>query len=118
VVTPSNFELKLESAGREHFEAAMKMCFDNHSTAKRYKFVGGALHLMWFGEEGQPLPYDMTVTAATEFAWNWLKTADRGREPDIDGSCSKTGFRVESRSGFGEGNTFVIVKAVWSEYHK
>ena len=117
-MVPSNFELKLESTGREHFEMAMKACFDNHSKATRYKFVGGALHLMWFGEEGQPLPYVMDAAAATEFVWNWLKTADRGPEPDMDGSCYKDGFRVESRSGFGGDNTFVVVQAVWSEYHK
>jgi hypothetical protein len=117
-MVPSNFELKLESTGREHFDMAMKMCFENHSKATRYRFDNGALHLMWYGEQGQPLPYVMDQAAAAEFAWNWLKTADRGKEPDMDGSCYPNGFRVESRSGFGNGNTFVIVQAVWAEYHK
>lgn len=117
-MVPSNFELKIESEDRDHFVAAMKMCFENHSKATRYKFVDGALHLMWFGSEGQALPYVMDCAAATNFAWDWLKNAERGPEPDIDGSCRKNGFRIESRSGFGDGNTFVIVKGVWSEYHK
>ncbi len=124
-MVPSNFQLVVESRGREHFNAAMKMCFDDHSSASHYRIDKDGLHLFWgtssysnTKEDGvMPLPYEMTVSAATEFAWGWLQTADRGSEPDHDGSNSKDGFRVEHKSGRWS-YEFVRVSARWSEYHK
>lgn len=41
-----------------------------------------------------------------------------GREPDIDGSCSRNGFIVQY-SGFSRWSyRFCTVQICWSEYHK
>ncbi len=124
-MVPSNFRLIVESRGREHFVAAMKMCFDDHSTATHYKIDSAGMHLFW-GESTHahgaadkpiPLPYEMKVEQAIEFVWGWLQSADRGSEPDIDGSCARDGFIVE-HTGQGWSYRFVRVLPIWSEYHK
>lgn len=124
-MVPSNFRLTVESRGREHFVAAMKMCFDDHSTATHYKIDKDGLHLFWGSSEYAhaksdgiaKLPYEMKVDAAVEFVWGWLQSADRGEQPDHDGSNGKDGFVVE-HVPFGWSYEFVRVRAVWSEYHK
>lgn len=114
-----NFKVIVESYGRAHFEEAMRMCFDAHSTATHYSIDGNGLHLFWSGsaKEAKPLPYEMKADAAIEFVWGWLQTADRGPEPGHDGSNRADGFRIESRD---EGWSYAIasITAVWSEFHK
>ena len=124
-MVPSNFRLVVESRGREHFVAAMKMCFDDFPTATHYKIDSAGMHLFWGKsmsvanavEEPIPLPYEMNVDAAIEFVWGWLQAADRGPEPDLDGSCKRDGFIVENTK-HGWSYRFVRVLPVWSEYHK
>ena len=123
-MVPSNFRLVVESCGREHFVAAMKMCFDDHSTATYYKIDSAGMHLFWgkpsaheAANEPIPLPYVMTVSAAIEFVWGWLQSADRGPDPGIDGSCKRDGFIVE-HANQGWSYRFIRVLPVWSEYHK
>jgi hypothetical protein len=123
-MVPSNFRLIVESSGRPHFEAAMKMCFDDFDKASAYQVDVEGLHLFWHTADVMknessplPLPHAMDCKAATEFAWNWLKKADRGREPDIDGSVYPNGYIVKHVS-HGWGYKFVTIQAVWTEYHK
>lgn len=122
-MVPSNFRLIVESRGREHFDAALKMCFDAFRTACGYRIDKDGFHLFWHmpdvnSEEKNvlPLPYVMGCKAATDFVWGWVQTADRGSEPDIDGSCKRDGFVVKYPERFGY--RFCTVQACWSEYHK
>jgi hypothetical protein len=124
-MVPSNFRLVVESRGREHFDAAMKMCFDAFDKAIGYRIDKDGFHLFWHmpdnvaTADGQilALPYKMPCKAVSDFVWGWLQEVDRGSEPDLDGSCKADGFVVE-HVPFGWGYEFIRVQAVWSEYHK
>lgn len=121
-MVPSNFRLVLESRGREHFDAAMRLCFDAFDKAVGYRIDKYGFHLFWHLESTSdkdvlPLPYAMDCKAASDFVWGWVQTADRGSEPDIDGSCKRDGFIVE-HVPFGWGYEFTRVQVCWSEYHK
>lgn len=123
-MVPSNFRLVVESMGRPHFEAAMKMCFDDFDKAVAYRVDAEGLHLYWhtadvMKNEGAPLPlpHAMDCKDSIEFAWSWLKKADRGAEPGIDGSVYPNGYVVK-HAGHDWGYKFVTIQAVWTEYHK
>lgn len=123
-MVPSNFRLVVESTGRSHFDTAMKMCFDDFNEAVAYQVDKEGLHLFWHLADAMksehspiPLPHKMNCEQATRFAWEWLKKADRGNEPDIDGSVYPSGYIVKHVS-HGWSYKFVTIQAVWSEYHK
>lgn len=122
-MVPSNFRLVVESRGRDHFDAVMKMAFDAFDKAAGYNIDDKGFHLYWSVDAGSgsgnilPLPYKMSWKAAADFVWGWVQTVDRGPEPGIDGSCQRDGFVVE-HVPFGWGYEFVRVQAVWSLYHK
>jgi hypothetical protein len=66
------------------------------------------------------LPQPMSYESVKVFAWNWLKSRKRedyGREPDIDGSCSRKAWRIHG-NGNGWYPPLLIVKNEWAEYHK
>lgn len=116
----SNFELVVESRGLEHFELAMRMCFDAFAKATSYSVHSGdGLIFYWSDKSGQPLPYVMNCATATQFAWGWLQSeeayADLGSAPDIDGSVSRGGFRVEHLSS---GYAFIRVRPAWCVFAK
>ncbi len=120
----SNFELKLESKGQEHFEAAMQMAFSARAAggkAEAYRMDGeSAIELFWHhnAKGSVMLPYKMDVVAATQFVWNWLETAPMpGNEPDIDGSISMDAFQIVTTD---ESWNYRIVRIEkrWALYHK
>lgn len=119
-VAPSNFEVCVESCGKPHFEAALRMCFDDHATATHYKITPQGIELYWHeSSKGDPLPYPMDASAAVEFVWNWLKKADRGPEPGIDGSTEPDGFRITTpQTGDGWSYAIIRIQPVWSLYGK
>lgn len=128
-MTSSTFELRVSSDCREHFDLAMKIAWDNcpGKVATQYTlspergmvFFWGAGDCC--GKEARPLPYPMDLTAAAEFIWNWLKTAEPGHEPDHDGS-NEQGWLLECGNDvkrlLGSPYAFLAVKPVWHEYWK
>lgn len=114
----SNFRVSVESFGKTHFAETMRMCFDAHRIATHYVVDEKGLHLFWAPhEKAAPLPYEMAADEAIGFAWGWLKKADRGPEPGLDGSVEPTGFVVETPRG-GWWQAIATIRAVWTEFHK
>lgn len=122
-IMSDNFSLKVCSAGKDHFDMSLKMCFSNSpgSKAKYYsvneKF---GMILYWSKPEeeqnSQPLPYEMDLNASGDFVWNWLKNTKYPKQPDHDGDNSK-GFFITNGDGWGHVNgSFYSIVAVQPEY--
>lgn len=118
-----NFYIRVDSEGRDHFLAAMKLGFSRYSNnaVDEERAVGYAVHpekgmiLFWMAEETcpgyTPFPYEMAWEQAAEFAWGWLNQADYGHEPDHDGDNSK-GFSVYN----GGRKIILTIKPIWMMY--
>lgn len=100
------------------------------STPDYYSIVDDELALFWYKSEGNPqsLPYVMDAEGLCDFAWNWLKTAPRGEQPDHDGHNEKGWKIYNNPEGYnGDPNNkkvwnrhhcIVVVKADWCMYGK
>jgi len=121
-----NCALLIVSEGRNMFEHAMHLAFDNApgGKAKHYATTDeDGLILLWSEDErlkSQPLPYPMDVAMAIPFVWNWLLQATYPRQPDHDGSNGK-GWTFH-RNGWGHvaSSHYAIVgiKPTWAMYGK
>lgn len=138
---PSNFEMFVEACGKEAFQAAMSITFDETTTAVGWRIYEAPdrsgeylttaelekkrkhkwLALTWHLNDGQstPLPFAMAACTACEFAWNWLQKNSRPAdpEPDNDGSVEPHAFRMEA---YSEGWCYDIVRIrpAWAIYGK
>jgi hypothetical protein len=120
-----NFHLDVCSDSQRHFQYALTMAFDHAAGGKaRFYRIDPEKGLILFWAEGAKdavlLPYPMDCTAATEFVWNWLKTAGYGEQPDHDGDNAR-GFRVYNESWGHVGNewqAFVAIRPEWQMYGK
>ena len=142
----SNFEFKICSDKKEHFDLAMTLAFTgkmydanvtHYSISKKYGLI-----LFWCSVNGgkifvgEPtgsdinlesnwtpvikLPYEMDGVAAASFAWNWLMIAEYDREPDHDGDNDR-GFIVYNEDWGHIANRhegLVAIKPCWQMYGK
>lgn len=128
-----NFRVDVTARARAHFESVMGMLFG------RREAVAFAMHptkgmVLYHATHDHGdvcnadaaevpvvrLPYAMNLTAACAFVWHWLETADRGPEPDHDGS-NKPGWRVYNEAWghvAGDWRAFVAIQPVWAMYGK
>jgi hypothetical protein len=94
-----------------------------HDSAGVGEDVGGAgrLTLYWTDcKDTNILPYPLdTDEKITDFVWNWLSSAKRGIEPDIDGHCTEDGFslRTFEQDGY-RWQMALTIAAEWSVHHK
>lgn len=131
MIVGSNYEFRLTSEGKEHFKIVMGLAFEN-CPGKKAKTFGISdkygLVFAWSDtnqvlENGtliEKLPFVLDLEGTTEFAWNWLKTADYGKEPDHDGD-NKKGFIVYNEYFGSVGNcpyAFVGIQPEWIMYGK
>lgn len=121
-VIMDNFEMRVLSMVKTHFEMALRMAFDaapgkkatHYRVTKKHGFI-----FCWHESEHkdvQPLPYEMGFAEAVPFAWGWLKKQDYGREPDHDGSNQK-GFLIYNEDwGHVDGDSyaFIAIKPEWA----
>lgn len=121
----SNFRVSVESYGREHLEQAIKLAAGDTSKIAYFKHEPGLMRFYWHmaqpptEETGvMPLPYAMPLSAIIEMVWSWLTEANRGNEPDIDGSVEANGFRVENTDISGWSYELFRVHATWTIFHK
>ena len=80
------------------------------------------LTFYWSGSHAHvnPFPVEMDAQALTPVIEAWLKTAEPGLEPDIDGSIEK-GWRIYKPTRSLADDSFYVVfcvEPVWLEYHK
>ena len=132
-----NFRLELIANSKDDFVMGITLAFRHTpgNAARGYRAVDvkqrahhpdtitrPTLVLYWHSsdEAVTPLPYDMKVDQAIEFAWGWLLQANYPEEPDIDGSAGK-GFRLYNEDwGHVLGNpyAFLGIQPEWALYGK
>ena len=127
-----NFQIRVVSEGREHFNKALRMAFDHRKTATHYFIRRDAdnkaysLTFLWTESKEigvMPLPYPMEFEAASDFAWHWLENgADFGNEPDHDGDNGR-GFIIHNGDAWGQIENFewkslVQIQPYWAMYGK
>ena len=96
---------------------------DGFYRVNAYKKVDGQL-ILGRAQEGDPgwviMLAPVTAEEAVPMVKMWLREQDYGREPDIDGSCSKS-WRVFNGPWGYAGNDWrgvVAIEPYWAEYHK
>jgi hypothetical protein len=121
-----NFKVDIVWEGEKRFRAILGMVLDKHnSRTKKFEHyaIDDDLGLILFWAESknaQKLPYPMDHAALVDFAWNWLKTATYGREPDHDGDNGK-GWRIFTESWGrvkGDWATICAIQPIWAMYGK
>lgn len=121
----SNFHATIESHGRVDLAMAIKIAFAETVKVAHYSAIKGAnqediLVFYWHDAGGhigiKPLPYSMTPDAVIEMVWHWVPDANRGSEPEMDGSVEASGFRVETNRRLDA--ELFRVTAVWTLFGK
>lgn len=136
---PSNYRLFLEACGKEAFQAAISITFDDTTKAVGWRTLEAPdreeeyetteeinkkpkhkwLALCWhLDKDVNPFPYEMDLHDSINFLWSWLqrnKPADKA--PDLDGSVEPHAFRIESQS-LCWNYDIVRVRPAWAEYGK
>jgi hypothetical protein len=124
-----NFQIKVVSEGRPHFDMALGMCFDKYKMATHYIITKNgenkaySLTFYWIElDKAEALPYPMGFKAASDFAWHWLEHgADYGSEPDHDGDNHK-GFLITNGDNWGQINgayqSICQIQPCWAMYGK
>lgn len=126
------FSLSITSCEREDFTSAMDIAFRNANVGENGKRAishwernAAGLHLHEQPLSGvklppgaEALPFPMGLATLKDFVWAWLQTADRGREPDTDGSVEPTGFTVIASDDMQGRGVVVVVRPQWTVYGK
>lgn len=116
---------RFDIAGGGPVAHAMQVAFGPRDrTAKGWKFVEidgiRTLVLLWFEREGHPLPTPMSWNMMYPIVEEWLKHADRGKEPDTDGSVGP-GWRIFNEAWghvAGEHQAICGIQPQWIVYGK
>lgn len=123
LVCGDNFKLEIISSSKEHFDAALKICFDNSSpTATHYKIYED-LMILFYNDDypgALELPYKMNYDMAKDFVWNWISNIvypeynNPGFTPGDDGDIDK-GFKIYYSN---DKNRIVSIRTEWILYGK
>lgn len=123
----SNFKILITSDDKSHFDAAIKMAFDNASGGKavayRISDIHGLILYSRNSSKSTPLPFPMTYEASKDFAWQWLKQAnccDYDKPINHDGD-DKEGFCIyneDYRRVDSENEAFIAIKPHYLMYGK
>lgn len=116
-----NRQISITSQGDEHFKTALSLFC--HEKVVGYRITADPVELVLYWAESNkctPFAYDFTRQEAADFALGWLRRADYGAEPDIDGSCKKgwTMFCGAWGRIDGEWEAFVKITPAWAMYGK
>lgn len=74
--------------------------------------------------ELNPLPFHIDANNAGSFVWEWLKVAQRGKSPNVDGTNRPDAFTVYAGSMYRfkelrwNQNAITMITAGWSVYSK
>jgi hypothetical protein len=127
-----NRHISVQSEGREAFDLAFQLLFDNAPGGKAshyFEHPEKGLVFLWHEEayglfaKASKLPYAMRWKEAADLAWGWLSNQPNEKyteKLDHDGSNGK-GFLVynEYWGHIGESHyAFLGVKPVWAWYGK
>mgnify|MGYP001008776684 CR=1 FL=1 len=120
-----NFQILVQSAGKEDFKLAMKIAFGSRKKAIGFRVTESkGLILYWSKtekKEFQALPYEMDCDQAIEFCWGWVQAnKPKNAQPDHDGDNDK-GFIVYNESWGhvdGDWQAFVAIDVIWAMYGK
>ena len=121
-----NFKIDIIWEGQARFREILGMVLGKHnSKSKKFEYyeIDEKLGLILYWTESKnaiKLPYPMDAKALVDFAWNWLQSADYGREPDHDGDNGK-GWRIYTE-GWGQVKsdwaTICAIEPIWAMYGK
>lgn len=123
----SNFGFNITARKAEPLLLAMQIAFLDWKEATHYYVTPEAgfvfcWHESAYQKQALKLPIKLDAKGAADMGWRWLCEQDYGRPPDIDGDCTKDGWRVYNDVNFGEysWDSYAIcgIIPVWSEHHK
>lgn len=117
-----NRKFSITAEGDNDFSLAMQIAFGKYKKAVGYKVTGNVLLFYWVkSNDMTPLPFEMDISQATEFAKGWLKSVKPSiKQPDHDGD-NYVGFSVWCESWGQVGNdyaAFVAIEPIWAMYGK
>lgn len=115
-----NFRLNITYEGKEELQKSMEIAFRGYK-AEAYAIIPkkGMAFFCYIPNNCNnivKLPFKMDAKTAADFAFNWLKEVEYGREPDHDGSNGK-GWRLYTE-GYSLDGSICVVTPEWAEYHK
>lgn len=115
-----NFKLDVTSEGDETLKTVLAL-FRKKMAGYREDTTGNRLILYWVAsEKSVKLPFQMELDQAASFVSGWLKQADYGTEPDLDGDVGR-GWRIYCESWGhvgGEWQAYAAIEPVWALYGK
>ena len=118
-----NFHFDIQG-GMSLLPAALEVAFYDHKGAKAWMRDDTARQFVFYWtdkdrDQANVFPLAIDTEMASLLVKGWLATVDYGRQPDIDGSCSK-GFRITNRHASypGDWSIMFVVEARWMEHHK
>jgi hypothetical protein len=117
---PGNFEFHLVATERMAFDRALEILFLEERKVRLWTVTDDQwLELHFYGNAGPklfPLPYEMTVEGAKEFAWGWLVSQEKPhtRYIDHDGSTNADAFEVTN----GQWGCLCRIRKEWALYYK
>ncbi len=128
LVAMDNFSVDVTAYKTEILRHTIELILCHHSIVRAYAETEWTnkkktLVLYWGVGDNDPnktkFPYDFKLNQTLPFVMGWLENQDYGREPDIDGSCSK-GWREFNSEGVtnGWGMASFTVQPAWAYHHK
>lgn len=134
-----NFSIDITAEGRKTLLEILRILFRHNAPGgkathwtevevkAKSEWIGAggprrALVLLWSedGAESQRFPIPLDAEGVFEMVWSWLGSANRGKEPDQDGSNAE-GWRIYcDHWGHFEGSHYAIAGIVpaWAMYGK
>jgi hypothetical protein len=125
-----NFKLDIVAEGDSTLLDVLKICFEHNCPGKKaghYAVTGDrksnrpTLVLLWHQEKKSTKhPFEMDLEDVHGFVRGWLRTVDRGTQPDHDGDNGH-GFRVFTEDwGHVFDHQYAIcgIQPVWAMYGK
>ncbi len=118
---PDNMRFDVNGEGIQRLKTALSLAPKNkaigYAVTPENRFV-----LFWDEDEGMtPFPSPLSIERAAELAFDWLQTADYGRQPDHDGD-NEEGWRAFNEpwghvQPYGW-KAFAAVEPCWMMYGK
>lgn len=122
-----NFHVDITARGFDDmFQKALELVLFDHSLIEGYresptKDGTPTLYMYWLNtpDISTAFPYKMRIEQLMPFVKGWLEQAEYGKQPDIDGHCTK-GWRIFNTEGIQDGWSRIsfAVQPVWAIHHK
>lgn len=121
-----NFRLDMTAEGADRFTAALNLFNPpgNHVVGYRIDEVEHRPRIILYwtpSTKATQLPFPMTLDEAATFVLGWLKHANYGKKPDLDGDAEACGWRLYNEAWGhvnNEWEAFAAIEPRWALYGK